>query len=455
MRRPVFIRFALVAACAVLGSSCSHRVPTEAWPPITDPVVFGDTFGANVIWQAFSGSKLNALAIDSTTSYTGAASLEITVPNPGDASGTYAGGAFTTTRLRDLAVYNAVSFWVKASRAASLDVAGLGNDNTGTSRFTAQRAAIPMTTSWTQVLVPIPNPARLTAEGGLFFFAEGPQAGSGLTFWIDDVEFVNTPVITNPRPALSPQSVNSIVGASVDLSNDCRTVFAVSGLDQTVTHLPGYFDFHSTLTGFGRLSGSRFDVLEGGIDTLTASLAGVAASGAIVISSIAPPLAAAPLPTLPAANVRSLLGSAYPSIPVDTWSASWDVADETDLSIAGSPTKLYTNVSYAGIECTSHPIDATSMTAFHLDVWIPSGTTFKVKLVDFGANGVYGGGDDSQSELTYTTTSQPSGFVTGQWVPLEIPLVNFTALLARAHIAQIILSGDTPTVFVENMYFHD
>jgi hypothetical protein len=93
------------------------------------------------------------------------------------------------------------------------------------------------------------------------------------------------------------------------------------------------------------------------------------------------------------------------------------------------------------------------MTAFHTDVWAPSGTTFKVKLVDFGADGAFGGGDDSQPELTFNAGSTPP-FSSGDWVPLEIPLTDFTGLLARAHLAQLIISGDTRTVYVDNVYFH-
>ena len=444
----------LMAALPLAAIGCAHKTPTQLWPPITDPVVFSNNFGANVIFQAFAGSKLDAVAVDSTVSYSGAASIRITVPNPGDPSGTYAGGAFTTNQARDLSGYNALSFWVKASRAASLDVAGFGNDNTGTSLFTANRAAIPMTTAWTQVIVPIPNPARLTAEGGMFFFAEGPQSGAGLTVWVDEVQFVNTAVITNPRPMLTTQTLNSVVGASVNLGSATRTVFTVGGLDQTVVHMPGYFDFTSSDPAFGTFVGGLFKILASGSTTLTAKLGSIDATGSITINATAPPAAAAPTPTLPAADVISLFSDAYTNIPVDTWNATWGQSSEADLSVQGNPTKLYTSLVFAGIDFSSHTIDATAMLAFHMDVWIPSGTTFKVKLVDFGANGVAGGTDDSQSELTYTTTSDPPGITLGTWVPLEIPLTDFTALTARAHIGQLIISGDTRTVYVDNVYFH-
>ena len=93
------------------------------------------------------------------------------------------------------------------------------------------------------------------------------------------------------------------------------------------------------------------------------------------------------------------------------------------------------------------------MTAFHMDVWIPSGTTFKVKLVDFGADGIFGGGNDTSSELTFNSSTTPA-LALGSWVPLEIPMANFTTLTTRAHLAQLIFSGDTRTVFVDNVYFH-
>jgi hypothetical protein len=146
----------VAALCLPLAAGCSRKSTLEPYPPITDPLVFGDTFGANTGFQAFLGSKLDGLSIDSTVKYQGSASLKAVVPSPNDPSGGYTGGAFVTTKARDLSGYNALSFWVKANRPISLDVAGFGNDNTGLSRFTAQRTAIPVTAIWSQVYVPIP-----------------------------------------------------------------------------------------------------------------------------------------------------------------------------------------------------------------------------------------------------------------------------------------------------------
>ncbi|MEL6824075.1 MAG: hypothetical protein AAFP70_20145, partial [Calditrichota bacterium] len=111
----------------------------------------------------------------------------------------------------------------------------------------------------------------------------------------------------------------------------------------------------------------------------------------------------APAPTADANDVISLYSNAYTNEPVDTWSAVWDDADVADTTIAGDDVKLYTNLNFAGIEFTSQPIDASAMTNFTMDIWTPDATNppavFKIKLVDFGADGMFGGGDDSEHEV--------------------------------------------------------
>ena len=165
------------------------------------------------------------------------------------------------------------------------------------------------------------------------------------------------------------------------------------------------------------------------------------------------PTEPAPGPSQPAENVISLFSDSYNDVPVDSWSAEWDVADVADVFIEGNITKLYTNFTYAGIEFTSQTIDATDMTHFHLDVWTPDDTSspavFKVKLVDFGPDGVWGN-DDTEHELTFDENTMN----TEAWVSLDIPLSNFTGLTSTEHLAQLILSGDPNTIYVDNIYFH-
>lgn len=163
------------------------------------------------------------------------------------------------------------------------------------------------------------------------------------------------------------------------------------------------------------------------------------------------PLVAAPNPTLPQANVISMFSGVYNNVPVDTWRTSWSAATLDDVSVAGNAVKRYTNLDFVGIETVASQINATSMTHFHVNVWTPNMTAFRVKLVDFGPNGIFGGGDDVEHELTFTPTLS-------SWNSYDIPLSQFTGLVNRANIAQLIFSG-TPTgagtLFVDNVYFHN
>ncbi|MBW6513197.1 MAG: T9SS type A sorting domain-containing protein [Candidatus Syntrophosphaera sp.] len=169
------------------------------------------------------------------------------------------------------------------------------------------------------------------------------------------------------------------------------------------------------------------------------------------------PAEAAPDPIHDPAYVISLFSNAYTNVPVDTWSAPWDMADVADIQIDGNDTKLYTNLVYAGIEFTSQTIDATDMTHFHMDIWTPDPTAlpavFKIKLVDFGAGGVWGGGDDVEHELTFDANTTPA-LTSEAWIGFDIPLADFTGLTTTGHLAQLIISGDPNTVYVDNVYFH-
>ncbi len=164
------------------------------------------------------------------------------------------------------------------------------------------------------------------------------------------------------------------------------------------------------------------------------------------------PTAAAPTPTVAAANVISLFSDAYTDVTVDTWRTDWSQADFEDVMVAENATKKYSNLSFVGIETIANQIDATSMTHFHLDVWTADATEIRIKLVDFGADGSFDGGDDTEHEIVIANPAQ------NQWLSLDIPLSDFTGLINRDKISQLILSGNPSgamTLYVDNIYFHN
>ncbi len=168
-------------------------------------------------------------------------------------------------------------------------------------------------------------------------------------------------------------------------------------------------------------------------------------------STGAEPTSAAPTPTLDASNVISLFSDAYSDVPVDTWRTDWSSADYSEVTVDGNDTKLYSNLDFVGVETVANQIDASAMTHFHVDYWTGNASVFRVKLVDFGPDGGFQGGDDSEHEIEFTVTPNT-------WVSLDIPLSDFTGLANTGNMAQYIFSAATAgeaNVYIDNVYFHN
>jgi hypothetical protein len=470
--RRLMLQVALAALPVVLAG-CFDEPPL----PETGVPVFTDGFSIGYTPNSFDpaqGADVTALKVDGTKAYSGTSSLRIDVPA---SSAGFAGGAVLAGDPQDLTATNALVFWATASRAATFGKLGFGLNFYFPNTYQTTLIGLPLTTTWTRHLLPIPDPARLTAEHGMLWYAE--DDATAYTAWFDDVKFDSIdPAVMGLQPALASatrtigvDATDQVTGLSLHYTDFDGTVRAVDSTD-----VPGsgpakaFFTFHSSNSGVARVDPTG--LITGvalGQASITARLGGQLVPGAITINvGTAPPsepTTAPPAPTLAAANVIALLSKPYTAVAVDTWGASWSNfnagANLTDLTIAGDPMKKYTALQFVGIEfigtpAGAHEIDATSMTHLHVDVWTPDATVFKVKLVDFGANKTYDTPthiDDSEFELTYNATTTPA-LVTGQWVPLDIPLSSFTGLVSRAQLAQLVISSSTATVFIDNVYFH-
>ena len=162
---------------------------------------------------------------------------------------------------------------------------------------------------------------------------------------------------------------------------------------------------------------------------------------------------AAPDPPCNAADVISMFSNSYTDVTVDTWLTPWSAAPVTltDLQLNGNDAKFYQDVTFLGIETVGpNLIDATAMTHFNLDFYSDNATQFRIKLVDFGADMMFGGGDDTEHEITVDNPAL------GEWVTFKIALSDFTNLLNTDNIAQLILSAMPNTVadfYIDNVYY--
>jgi hypothetical protein len=454
------LTIALALTTLLTLSSCSRDESTmRPAPANTDPNVFTDTFAPGIDYQAFLNSKYDALQIDNEVRYNGTASLRITVPGPDEATedaNWFAGGTMVDPYKRDLTGFDALTFYARCSKAsAAINEVGIGNDNTGTSLYTATVYNLEITNSWKKYYIPIPDPEKLSLEGGLFWFAEGHEDNAGYTIWLDDIIFEKTNVITDPRPRLNLPSMTTYVGTSTPIPGTTVT-FNVVDTDLLVSSMPAYFEFFSTDDAVVTVVDGSALALSTGTATLTAELASVAADGDIDFTSLAAPVDPAPVPTVPSSDVISLFSDVYPEWPVDSFSPEWDGATLAPFEIDGDNILLYTNVTYAAIVTENYVVDATEMEYLHLDLWIPLGVSvIGVKLIDYGPDGEYLGGDDSEAEVFISLGSTPP-LTPGAWSSLDIPLADYMGvgrLDGRSALAQLYLTGSNITIFADNIYY--
>ncbi|MCP3137594.1 Ig-like domain-containing protein [Pyxidicoccus xibeiensis] len=464
-------------------------VTGAAAQPGANQVVFYDGYGAGVAFADF-GDSANNVTVDATETFNGRKVINFQVTSTGN----YSGGAWYTTTPRDLSAYNALTFWAKASKAESLNVTGIGNDagmGAGTG-FGSERASVALTTTWQKFTIPIPNPAKYTNVGGLFHVADAPD---GYTLYLADVIYENLGAGVLGAGVASIASGNTTAGSvatagtyNIDPVQN-QVVFTVAGDPASpVTVKPvanAFFDFTSSNPAVATVSatGVVTGVGAGGPATISATLGGVAVTGgyAITVTGVlGQPTTLPPAPTLaPGAGVYSLHSSVTggytgtasdQSAKVDTWLTGWSAgsggtpfAITTEGGTASPRRYVFANTAnYIGIEfigtAGANQIDATArgLTTLHLDLWTPdNATNFQVKLVDFGANGVFGGGDDTEGIATLTVESTPP-LATGTWLSYELPLATaFQGLANRSHLSQMVLvAPNGGTMFIDNLYFH-
>lgn len=456
-----------VAAATVplLLPACFDEPPL----PGSGVVVFDDAFPQGVTPYAFAGSLLTSLSVDGTKSYAGARSIRLEIPA---ASTGFSGGAVLAENPRDLTGTSALVFWATASRDATFDKVGFGlNFDPYPSPYIVALNGLPLTTEWTRHLIPIPDPAKIGADRGMLWYAEADP--TAYTAWLDEVKFDRIdPAVMNLQASIATTTATIAPGGTAQVGGLTLRYTDFDGTEREVdsTDVPGsgpaaaYFTFASSNPAAARVDAAGEITGVGlGQAFVTATLGGVPVAGTVTVNVVdvvpTEPDAAPPAPpSRPPADVISLLSMVYTDVPVDTWRTIWSSAVLTEVTIGGDDMKKYSSLDFVGVEFLgANLIDATAMDYFHVDVWTPDATTFRVKLVDAGADGAIGtGGDDSEHELVFGAGSTPA-LSTGSWVSLDLPLASFTNLASRAHLAQLIFSAlpsGGATVFVDNVYFH-
>lgn len=454
----------LTAVTSIIISGCQRNISGDVefatFPK--NPNVFIDGFSGGLQYFPFAGSKLNAFTVDTEVRYAGSASMRFDVPNVGDPGGAFAGAIFPDTGGRNLTEFDALTFWCKATQAATINEIGFGNDF-GENNFLTTMQNLKVSTTWTKYIIPIPDASQLVAEKGLFWYAEGPENNNGYTFWIDELKFERLGTIAQPRPAIflgQDETIETFTGTTVTIPGLTQTLNLESGINQTVSASPSYFTFSSSNVDIARVSEKGIiSIVGSGTAKITAILAGVSAQGSVTIKSLGA-FIAAPTPTRSPANVISVFSDTYTNIPVDFYNGFFAPFQTTlggaDLDINGDKIIKYTQLNFVATEFKNPTVNISQMTHLHVDIQISEvvnpGDYIKVELGDFGPNAAFGGGDDSSGRVTFASTALTSN----NWISLDIPISSFTGLTGKNNMAQIFFISDATisNLLVDNMYFY-
>lgn len=460
------IAFVIPVAILIFLSSCERDVEGLSGPEFSNnPNVFTDNFiglGSDFYFP-YAGSKFTAFSVDNNEGYNSNSSIRIDVPNSNDLSGNYAGGIFRIDGPgRNLTEYNALTLWIKASQGVTIGELGFGEDFYP-NKYITTLPNVSVGTNWTKVIIPIPDASKLVEERGVFRFAAGTQGtgGGGYTFWVDEIKFEKLGTIAHPKGTISfgnDITETTFIGVNSDIEGIQYVVNMPNAINLQINASPYYFNFKSSDPSVATVSENGIiSTVGSGTSIITANLGSIETTGSVTIKSLGN-FAPAPTPLLPPERVISIFSDTYSNVPVNYYNgywAPWQTTVSNDFSVQGNNLLNYNLFNFVGIEFSSPTVNATSMTHIHLDVYIPGPVApareLRVLVVDFGANGIFQGGDDTR----HSTTFREPKLVSGQWISIDIPFSAMPTLGGRANLAQIILEGgDGSSLYVDNIYFY-
>lgn len=156
---------------------------------------------------------------------------------------------------------------------------------------------------------------------------------------------------------------------------------------------------------------------------------------ASAIPSLTEPTTAAATPIALAANVLSIYSDAYTPVAGVNLRPDWgQTTAVTEVMVADNKTQKYTAFNYEGITFT--PINMSSMTKLHIDVWTPDLTALDVYVL--------AGGAEQSVKLTPTKAG---------WNSFDINLSDYTTLNKAAVKELKLVSTGGSTLYFDNLYF--
>lgn len=456
----------LLSLVLVLNLGCERELSDDATVSTFAPTgeIFTDNFVAmgEDFYLPFADSKLDAFSVDDREGFESNASYRVDVPNANDPTGNYAGAILRVDGAgRDLSGYNVLTFYAKASRGVSVDAIGFGQDFfENKHQVTANNVSVG--TNWQKYYIPIPDPSLLVNERGVFWYAAGTQAtgGSGYVLWFDEIKFEKLGTIGQPRPAIANGNditIDTFVGVTAPVSGLMQTTNLPNGQNQTIVPAISYFQFTSSNPSVATVDDSGIiSVISAGTAVITAALNGVQANGSITVNSLGE-FVLAPTPTRDPGNVISIFSDHYNNVPVDFFNGFWEpfqTTESADFVINGDSILNYTNFNFVGNQFANPTVDATGTPNLHLNMYIPgevpANLDFLISIVNFGPDGVEGGGDDTRQQVFF----KASDFEANTWATLEIPITLTDKSKLGLLIYENVNASTLRNFYLDNIYFY-
>jgi len=419
-------------------AGCEREISTDVLatsPKVAE--VFLDEFAAGVDFQAWG--KTTALSQDNETKYSGTASLKIEVPTPDDFLGKWTGGVFFTEAGRNLSDYDALTFYVKSSASTKIEV-GLGSY--GDAEYAATLAGVTADANWRKVIVPIPNPSKLTAEKGLFNFSVGTEDtdGKAYTLWIDEVKYEKLGTLAHTR--IENTSMAGFPTGDIEINELTAYVNLPDGVDQKMTVSSKYFTFSSSNPEVATVEGNVI-TFHGAKDRTV--LTPNEAEGAITITGV---YDFAPKPTHDPNEVISLYCDDYENTLTSPMNGYWmgdgQTTQNEEITLDENIHIMrYYDFNWVGI-VLDKDADTTGKTRLHMDILLQDNVENAVMHVS--ANRTAAQGD--------TAGSVDKALKPGEWVSLEIELPEGTNTIHQMTLERAAGSANFQNFLVDNIYFY-
>ncbi len=461
---------ALYVLVVLLSFGCTRTeedLPEALFPATSD--VFIDNFiglGSDFYFP-YLGAKPDVFSVDRSEGFESEASIRIDVPNADDPGGGFAGAIFRIDGIgRNLSDYNALTFYARASQAATIGEVGFGQDFEG-DIHRAFLSNLDFTTNWKKFIIPIPDPEKLLQEKGVFQFAAGGIGAEGqevgYTFWLDEIKFENLPEVAQPLPQISGgnnATESAFNGITIPITG-LNVIYNVDGTDVSVNAAPAYFNFSTSDESVASVGENGVITLNStGSATITASIGEganeMSALGSVAVTSTGEFDFAPTPPARDADDVVAIFSDVYNKVNVANYNGFFQFATTQGgaIDILGDDIISYTDLNFVSINIfDAATVDVTDMTHMHLDVYVretvdPS-DFIRLELINND-----GGGSTQSAASVQLQTYSP--LLEGRWVSYDIPMTDFASIGTPDDIDLIffVSDGTISSIYIDNVYFY-